>query len=99
MSPERIRDNSNSISKLSLRWLVIGSSTYGLHASVADLLAAWRSSLNWNWNKNTCEYKIYTGECSAGGEGGQGERAVTGRAGGEKCPITTDSANDTGKNS
>jgi len=43
-------DYSSSVVKPSLRWLVIGSSTYGLYACVADLLAALRSSLNWSLN-------------------------------------------------
>lgn len=42
------RCNSNSISKPLLRWPVIGSSTYCLYASVADLLAALNPSLIWN---------------------------------------------------
>jgi len=37
--------SSNSKSKRHLRWLVFGSSTYGLYAFVASILAALMASL------------------------------------------------------
>jgi hypothetical protein len=43
--------NTNSKSRRYLRWLVFSSSTYGLYAFVASILAALISSLIWNWNK------------------------------------------------
>jgi len=42
------RNNFDSISRRSLRWLVVGSSTYFVYACVAKFLAALRSSLNLN---------------------------------------------------
>ena len=44
-------NNSNSKSRRYLRWLVFGSSTYGMYAFVASVLAALISSLICNWNK------------------------------------------------
>ena len=46
-----IRNNSNSISRRYLCWLVFGSSTYCRVRLVASFLAAWISSLIWNRNK------------------------------------------------
>ncbi len=52
-------DYTNSISRPSLRWLVLGSSTYRFVRLAASILAALISSLIWNWNDSQCPPQMF----------------------------------------